>query len=137
MLLLHSALPHVQLVTAAGHRHCFAIRRQLDSLSHQSCFDIYTDIHSILHAKSRSESIPWFEIQIGELYSFGGINAYSYILNKLKRYFIVLVEIQNSILQITFYFILKMERVCTLTHFIDFVDIQNSILQITFLFISI
>ena len=46
----------------------------------------------------------------------------------------VLVEIQNSFLQIQFYFILKMEGVCTLTHFIDFVDIQNSILQITFQF---
>ena len=46
----------------------------------------------------------------------------------------VLVKIQISILQIIFYFILKMEGGCTLTHFIDFVDIQNSILQITFQF---
>ena len=46
----------------------------------------------------------------------------------------VLVEIQISILQIIFYFILKMEGVCTLTDFKDFVDIQNSISQITFQF---
>ena len=44
----------------------------------------------------------------------------------------VLVEIQNSFLQITFYFILKMEGVCTLTHFIDFVDIQIQFYKLHF-----